>query len=137
MNLNVQLVPLSLIHHTWSSVEKYIEDALKWGEDDYTIEQAKVYITKGEWMLLVAVDEQSAIHGAAAVNIYNMPNFRVAFIVAMGGKLITSPETYEQLCKLLKSFGATKIRGVSRESAVRLWQKFGFRERYILVEADL
>lgn len=137
MSLNVQLVPLSLIHQTWPLVEKYIEEALKWGEDDYTIEQAKVYITKGEWMLLVAADEYNAIHGAAAINVYNMPNFRVAFVVAMGGKLITSPEMYEQFCKLLKSFGATKIRGVSRESAARLWQKFGFRERYILVEADL
>lgn len=137
MSLNVQLVPLSLIHQTWPLVEKYIEEALKWGEDDYTIEQAKVYITKGEWMLLVAVDEQNSIHGAAAINVYNMPNFRVAFVVAMGGKLIASPEMYEQFCRLLKSFGATKIRGVSRESAARLWQKFGFRERYILVEADL
>jgi hypothetical protein len=135
--ISVQLVPLSLIHRTWPLVEEYLEEALKWGEDDYTIEQTKVYITKGEWMLLVAVDERQDIHGAAAINIYNMPNFRVAFVVAMGGKLITTPEMYEQFCVLLKSFGATKIRGVSRESAARLWQKFGFRERYILVEADL
>lgn len=137
MTLNVQLVPLSLIHQTWPLVDEYLEEALKWGEDDYTIEQVKVYITKGDWMLLVAVDERQNIHGAAAINIYNMPNFRVAFVVAMGGKLITTPEMYEQFCGLLKSFGATKIRGVSRESAARLWQKFGFKERYILVEADL
>jgi len=137
MTLNVQLVPLSLIHQTWPLVDEYLEEALKWGEDDYTIEQVKVYITKGDWMLLVAVDEKQNIHGAAAINIYNMPNFRVAFVVAMGGKLITTHEMYEQFCGLLKSFGATKIRGVSRESAARLWQKFGFKERYILVEADL
>lgn len=137
MNLNVQLVPLSLIHQTWPLVETFIEDALKWGEDDYTIEQAKVYITKGEWMLLVAVDEVGAIHGAAAVNIYNMPNYRVAFVVAIGGRLISSPETYEQLCALLKSFGATRIRGVARESIARLWKRYGFKERYILVEAEL
>lgn len=137
MILRVELVPLSLIHQTWPLVEDFIKEALKWGEDDYTIEQAKVYISKGDWMLLVAVDEQNAIHGAAAINFYNMPNFRVAFVIAMGGRLITSPEMYEQFCNILKSFGATKIRGVSRESVARLWQKFGFRERYILVEADL
>jgi hypothetical protein len=118
-------------------VEKFIEDALKWGEDDYTIEQARQNIADGKWMLVVAVDEQQVIHGAAAINIYNMPNFRVAFVIAMGGRLITSPEMYKQFCNILKSFGATKIRGVSRESVARLWQKFGFRERYILVEADL
>lgn len=137
MSLSVQLVPLSLIHTTWPLVEKFIEDALQWGEDDYTIEQAKVYITKGDWMLLVAVDEEGLIHGAAAVNIYNMPNARVAFVIAIGGRLISSDETYAQLCSLVKSFGATKIRGVARESIAKLWKRYGFKERYILVEAKL
>ena len=137
MSLNVQLIPLSLIHQVWPLVENYLEEALKWGEDDYTIEQAKVYIAKGDWMLLVAVDEQNVIHGAAAVNLYNMPNYRVAFVVAIGGKLISSNETYKQLCELLKSFGATRIRGVARESIARLWKRYGFEERYILVEAKL
>ena len=137
MSLSVQLVPLSLIHTTWPLVEKFIEDALQWGEDDYTIEQVKVYITKGDWMLLVAVDEDGLIHGAAAVNIYNMPNARIAFVVAIGGRLISSDETYAQLCSLVKSFGATKIRGVARESIAKLWKRYGFEERYILVEAKL
>lgn len=137
MSLSVQLVPLSLIHTTWPLVEKFIEDALQWGEDDYTIEQVKVYIAKGDWMLLVAVDEESLIHGAAAVNVYNMPNDRVAFIVAIGGRLISNDETYTQLCSLVKSFGATKIQGVARESIAKLWKRYGFKERYILVEAKL
>lgn len=137
MTLDIQLVPLSLVHQVWPAVKEPIEEALKWGEDDYTIDQARQNIAEGKWMLVVAVDKEQVIHGAAAVHIYNMPNFRVAFVVAMGGKLITSPEAYEQFCKLLKSFGATKIRGVSRESAAKLWQRFGFRERYILVEADI
>ena len=135
--MNIQLVPLSVIHQTWPLVENYLKEALKWGEDDYTIEQAKVFITKGEWMLLVAVDEQNVVHGAAAINIYNMPNHRIAFVIAIGGKLISSPETYKQLCNLLKEFGATKIRGVARDSVARLWKRYGFEERYILVEAKL
>jgi len=137
MMLQVQLVPLSLIHKTWPLVDEYLEEALRWGEDDYTLEQIKVYITKGDWMLLVAVDEKQNIHGAAAVHIYNMPNDRVAFVVAMGGRLISSAETYEQFSNLLRSFGATKIQGVAREAVARLWKRFGFKERYILVEAKL
>ena len=137
MTLSVQLVPLSLVHQTWHLVEKFIEDALKWGEDDYTIEQARQNIAEGKWMLVVAIDEQQAIHGAAAINLYNMPNARIAFVVAIGGKLISSPETYEQLCSLVKSLGATRIRGVARESIARLWKRYGFEERYILVEAKL
>lgn len=137
MNLRIELVPLSVIHQTWPLVERFISEALKWGEDDYTSDQVKVYITKGEWMLLVAVDEENAVHGAAVVNIYNMPNHRVAFVVAIGGKLISSKETYYQLCELLKGFGATKIQGVARDSIARLWHRYGFKERYILVEAKL
>lgn len=137
MSLSIQLVPLSLVHRTWPVVEKFIEDALKWGEDDYTIEQVKVYVTKGDWMLLVAVDEDGIIYGASVINIFNMPNDRVAFVIAIGGKLISNDETYEQLCNLVKSFGATKIQGVARESIARLWKRYGFKERYILVEAKL
>ena len=137
MMLQVQLVPLSLIHKTWPLVDEYLEEALRWGEDDYTLEQVKVYVTKGDWMLLVAVDEKQNIHGAAAVHIYNMPNDRVAFVVAMGGRLISSAETYEQFSNLLRSFGATKVQGVAREAVARLWKRFGFKERYILVEAKL
>ena len=137
MTLSVQLVPLSLIHTTWPAVEGFIDEALKWGEDDYTIEQARQNIAEGKWMLLVAVDEEQKIHGAAAVHIYNMPNYRVAFVVAIGGRLISSPETYEQLCTLLKSFGATRIQGVARKAIAKLWERYGFKERYILVEAKL
>lgn len=135
--LNVQLVPLSLIHETWPLVEGYLEDALQWGEDDYTIEQVRQNIAEGKWMLVVAVDKDQRIHGAAAINIYNMPNFRVAFVVAIGGRLISNQETYAQLCALLKSFGATRIRGVARESIARLWKRYNFRERYIMVEAEI
>jgi hypothetical protein len=134
--ISIQLVPLSLIHQTWPMVEDFIEDSLAWGEDDYTLDQAKQNLTDGKWMLVVAVEDQVVI-GASAVHVYNMPNDRVAFVVAMGGKLITGSETYKQFCDLLKSFGATKIQGVARESAARLYKRFGFKERYILVEAKL
>jgi len=134
--ISIQLVPLSMIHQTWPLVESYIEESLAWGEDDYTLDQARQNLADGKWMLVVAVQEQNVI-GASAINIYNMPNDRVAFVIAMGGKLITGPETYEQFCTLLKSFGATKIQGVARESAVKLWKRFGFKERYTLVEAKL
>jgi hypothetical protein len=135
--MNIQLVPLSIVHTTWPLVEGFIAEGLKWGEDDYTIEQVKVYITKGEWMLLAVVDEDGVIHGAIVVNIFNMPNDRVAFVVAIGGRLISSDETYAQLCNLVKSFGATKIQGVARDSVARLWKRYGFKERYTLVEAKL
>jgi hypothetical protein len=137
LNLTVKSVPVSFFHQTWPLVEHFLTDALKWGEDDYTVEQAKTYLAKGDWLLLVAVDEENGIHGAAAVNFINMPNDRVAFITAIGGKLISNKDTYGQFTALLKGYGATKIQGAARESIARLWTRYGFKERYRIVEAKI
>ena len=48
-------------------------------------------------MLLVATDDNAEIHGAATVSFINYPNDRVAFVTAIGGKLVTSPETFAQM----------------------------------------
>ena len=137
MTFKIQPVPTSNFHQTWPLVEKFLSDALKWGEDDYTVEQARALLADGRWLLLVAVDEENKIHGAAAVNFFNMPNDRVAFIIAIGGHLVTNKDTYSQMCTILKSFGATKLQGAARESIARLWSRFGLKERYRIVEAKI
>jgi len=137
LNLTIKSVSANYFHQTWPLVEHFLTDALKWGEDDYTVEQAKTYLARGDWLLLVAVDEENKIHGATAVNFNNMPNDRVAFVVAIGGKLISSKDTYEQFTALLKGYGATKIQGAARESIARLWTRYGFKERYRIVEAKI
>jgi hypothetical protein len=137
MNLTVKSVSINFFHQTWPLVEHFFVDALKWGGDDYTLDQIKGLLSKGEWLLLVAVDEENSVHGAAAVNFINMPNDRIGFVTAIGGKLISSKDTYEQLTVLLKSYGATKIQGAARESIARLWTRYGFKERYRIVEAKI
>ena len=137
MNLTIQPVFTAAFHQTWPLVESFLAEALKWGEDDYTAEQAKVHLASGQWMLVVAVDEENTIHGAAAVNFNNMPNDRIAFVVAIGGKLISNQDTYTQFTALLKAHGATKIQGAAREAIARLWTRYGFKERYRIVEAKI
>jgi hypothetical protein len=138
MSLTVQPVNVTRFHQTWPLVEKFLSDALKWGDDDYTMEQAKVNLANGVWMLAVAVDAENKIHGASIINIYNMPNDRIAFVVAIGGRLISSQEAYAQFCQLLKAHGATKIQGAARESVAKLWaKKYNFKERYRIVEAKI
>lgn len=135
--MRVDLVPLSIIHQTWNLVEKFLESGLQHAEDDYTIDQVRSYVAKGEWILLVAVDENNAVHGAMTINIYNAPNHRVAFVTSTGGRFIINKDTFKQLCNLVKSLGATKIRGVGRDSVVRLLSSVGMRKRYTIFEADL
>ena len=112
-------------------------DAVAWGGGDYDLEQVKVYLSQGSWNLLVAVDEQGAVQGAATVTFLNYPNDRVAFITFIGGKLISNKDTFGQLKDLLKANGATKIQGAARESIARLWSRYGFEERYRIVETNI
>jgi hypothetical protein len=140
MNLTIRPVEAQHVQQAWPFVEQYIAEALQKGEDfpeetkNYNIHHVQAFLSAGQWMLLIAVDEENKVHGAATVSFISYPMHRVAFITAIGGKLISSQETFDQLKRLLKSYGATKIQGFGRESIVRLWQRYNFEARHTLVE---
>jgi hypothetical protein len=138
MTLSVRVIPSNGVSQNWHLVEAFIKSAEeKFGGAEYTTEQIKVYLVQGQWMLLVAVDEDNEIQGAATVSFINYPNDRVAFVTAIGGKLVTSQDTFKQMSEILKVNGATKIQGVAKEAIARLWKRFGFEEKAILVETKL
>ena len=138
MNLKVVPVPTQYVNQTWAQVEAFIKSAEeKFGGAEYTTDQIKVYLVTGQWMLLVAVDEQEVVHGAATASFINYPNDRVAFVTAIGGKLISNPDTFKQMSDIFKANGATKIQGAAKEAIARLWGRFGFEEKAILVEYKL
>ena len=137
MTLEVRHVPIQYVNQAWPMVERFIADAVEFGGDDYTLEQVRVYVTTGQWLLVVAVTEEGVIKGAATVSFHNYPNDRVAFVVAIGGKLFTSQDTWQQFVDLLKSRGATRVEGAARESIARLWKRYGFEEKYRIVGVSL
>jgi len=138
MTLSVRVIPSNSVSQNWHLVEAFIKSAEeKFGGAEYTTDQIKVYLVQGQWMLLVAVDEDNKIQGAATVSFINYPNDRVAFVTAIGGKLVTSQDTFKQMSEILKVNGATKIQGVAKEAIARLWKRFGFEEKAILVETKL
>ena len=137
MTLSVQYVPQHQAARSWSLAEPHIQEAVQYGDGDYTLDQVKLLVNMGSWSLLVAVDEQNAVQGAATVSYMNYPNDRVAFITFIGGKLISNKETFEQMCGILKANGATKIQGYARPAIARLWSRYGFEERTTLVEVKL
>jgi hypothetical protein len=134
--MKIQHVSIDYVNQVWPKVEDYIRWALDY-QTDYTVEHVKTFIVTGAWTLVVAVDEAGEIKGASAIQFFNRPNDRVAFVVSMGGKLITNKETFQQFSDLLKAFGATAIEGAARESIARLWKRYGFEEKYRIVGAKL
>ena len=127
--MKLQFVPVEWVNQTWPQVEAFIASALEYSKGEYTVEQAKVMATTGQWQLLVATTEEG-IAGAALVQFFNRPNDRVCFVVALGGKLVIAAEPFEQLKTYAASMGATCIEGAVRESVARLWTRYGFSEKY-------
>lgn len=118
----------------WPQVSSMLEKALEYAGGEYTIEQLKGMLAMGDKTLLVA-EEGEIIKGAAVVSLIRYPNEFVCFIMAVGGRLISSPDIFDQLSEWAKGQGCTLIRGAARESVERLWrQKFEFVERYRIVE---
>jgi len=140
VNLSIRPVDVNYIQQTWPLVKSYIAEALEKGGDfpdwaaGYTIDHIQSFLTAGQWLLLVAVDEANVIQGAATVSLMNYPLHRVAFVTTIGGKLISNQDTFEQLKSLLKQRGATKIQGYGRPAIVRLWKQYNFEPRNTLVE---
>jgi hypothetical protein len=134
--MKIQHVNLEYVNQVWPKVEDYIKWALDY-QTDYTIEHVKTFVTTGAWVLLVAVDDAGEVKGASVIQFFNRPNNRVAFVISMGGKLITNKETFQQFSDLLKAFGATAIEGAARESIARLWKRYGFEEKYRIVGVKL
>lgn len=135
--MKIHSVPQHAVNQIWPKVEGFLASALDHSHGEYNAEHAKVYLCTGAWQLLVAVDDANEVHGAAAVEYMNRPNDRVAFIIAIGGRLITNRDTFSQMTAILKSCGATKIEGAARESIARLWSRYGFTEKYRIVEVSL
>ena len=140
MNLIVRPVDVTHIQQVWPMVEGYIQEALDKGGDfpewanGYNLSHVQVFVTSGQWLLLVAVDDERVIHGAMTVSFLTYPLHRVAFVTTTGGKFIANPELLEQLKVLVKVHGATKIQAFCRESMVRLLSRAGFEPRNTLVE---
>lgn len=134
--LQARYVHTNLAAQAWPQVERFIAQSVPHGED-YTLDQIKMYVLTGQWMLIVIVDEDNVVHGALTVSYINYPNDRVGFVTAIGGKHITNDDTFKQVCDIMKANGATKTQCMARPSAARLWQKCGYEERTTLLEMKL
>ena len=130
--MRIERVDVGHVHQVWPLVESHIASALEHAKGDYTLESIKVLLVTGQWLLVVAVNDEG-VQGAATVSFTSRPHDRVAFITAIGGKLISNEDTVEQLKALLRSLGATCIEGAAREAIARLWSRYGFEEKYRIV----
>jgi hypothetical protein len=143
MTVKIQPVDTNYVSQVWPLVEKYLVDSLVEGAEKqnidpgYNIHHVQMFLTTGQWLLVVAVDEEHKVQGAMTVSFMNYPTARIGFITLTGGRLVLSRNTFEQLKVILKQRGATKVQAHGRKSMVRLLQRTGFKPQTTLLEADL
>lgn len=134
----VKVVAPNFIYDVWNDVESYLNASINVSGGDFTLDQLKFSLGRGEQTLLVSVNEQNKINGAMTVEFTNRPNDRVMFITALGGNGIVNDETFSQVESWAKSQGATKASAWAQEAQARLYKiKANFDTVRMVVEKDL
>jgi hypothetical protein len=134
----VKVVAPNFIYDVWKDVESFLNASINVSGGDFTLDQLKLSLGKGEQTLLVSVNEQNVINGAMTVEFNNRPNDRVMFITALGGNGIVNDETFSQVESWAKSQGATKASAWAQEAQARLYKiKSNFNTVRYVVEKDL
>ena len=134
----VQIVTPNNIYGVWEDVKDYLNLSIKVTNSDFTIDQLKLFLIRGEQTLLVSVNEHNKLNGAMTVEFINRPNSRVMFITALGGNGIVNEETFSQVESWAKLQGATKASAWAQEAQARLYKmKSNFNTVRMVVEKDL
>jgi hypothetical protein len=134
----VKVVAPNFIYDVWKDVESFLNASINVSGGDFTLDQLKLSLGRGEQTLLVSVNEQNVINGAMTVEFNNRPNDRVMFITALGGNGIVNDETFSQVETWAKSQGATKASAWAQEAQARLYKiKSNFNTVRYVVEKDL
>jgi len=134
----VKVVAPNFIFDVWKDVESFLNASINVSGGDFTLDQLKFSLGRGEQTLLVSVNEQNVINGAMTVEFTNRPNDRIMFITALGGNGIVNDETFSQVESWAKSQGATKASAWAQEAQARLYKiKSNFNTVRYVVEKDL
>ena len=133
----VRLLNVPELRLQWQHIEPMIERALVQSKcNDYNIDDVYQYLILNQWRCYVA-EEDRTIKGAAVVSMVKYPHDVLAYVCAIGGRMLANRETSTEFFNLLKTHGAHRVQGAARPSIVRLWRRIGLEEKYSIVELSL
>lgn len=134
----VQIVAPNNVYHVWEDIKEYLNASINVSGGDFTLDQLKLLLVRGEQSLLISVNKNNKINGAMTVEFINSPNARTMFITALGGSGIVNDETFSQVETWAKMQGATKASAWAQEAQARLYKiKANFNTIRYVVEKDL
>jgi len=135
--LDIFHVPVETLDGVWPEASKLLERAVNCSDGELDINQLRMLVTQGLGTLLVA-ERGGRLIGAAVIEFIQYPNYRVANVIAVGGRgLYFDGAATDRLAAWAKSRGATKLQAFCSPSRTRLFSRFGFSKRYDVVRRDL
>jgi len=126
----IHLIPVDHVHAAWHLVEGHLEKSVAQSKGDVSLDEIKIRLLDGQWLLYLVTDETEDVLGCYVVQMYNRINARVAFIVAIAGSVVKK-ELFIQMIVCLKELGATVIEGDVRPSVARLLNRLGFTNKSV------
>jgi hypothetical protein len=136
MSLKVHQIDILYLPIFFPLAKSFIEDGLK-HTDDCNVDDVKKYLNNEEWKLLAVFNNENLVTGAYVITYNDTPTGKMAIIISAAGKGLASKAVFDQLCDVVKTNGAVKIRASTRESVARLYKQVGFESIAILVEKKL
>lgn len=134
----VQIVAPNNVYYVWEDIKEYLNASINVSGGDFTLDQLKLLLVRGEQSLLISVNKNNKINGAMTVEFINSPNARTMFITALGGSGIVNDKTFSQVETWAKMQGATKASAWAQEAQARLYKiKANFNTIRYVVEKDL
>ena len=130
------LVPESL-DATWPVVGSLLDSAMSHSEGELNAEDVRQMVEDGHAFVLVIV-QAGEIVAAGAVEVVGYPRYKVANIIAVGGKRVfLRRDEFQWLCMVARDMGCTKVQTYCRPSMARLLERLGMREAYRVMRCDL
>jgi hypothetical protein len=125
------------LHAAWYHVEPHLAKSVEQSNGDITLDEVKMRIMEGTWLLFLVTDEADNVLGCYVVSMYNRINARVAYIIAIAGDAIVKKDLFTQMILRLKELGATVIEGDVRPSVARLLTRLGFRNKSVRTHFEI
>ena len=96
----VRLLNVPELRLQWQHIEPMIQRALEQAKcNDYNIDDVYQYLTLNQWRCYVA-EEDRTIKGAAVVSMVKYPHDVLAYVCAIGGRMLANRDTSGQFFDL-------------------------------------
>ena len=118
----------------WPQIKGFIDAALVFARGEINADQVRYAVVKRIAELFIT-EKDGKVTGAVVVEFINYPNYRVANIIATGGKGVM--ENLTDFKALLKVGGASYIDSHVRDSMAKMLAKHGMKKIYTAMRCEV